>query len=78
MVVVGLLGVVIVQAGPETFVHAPVPSVGVFAAIVTEATEGAGQTVWSGPASGVVGMAELVIVKEEFVAEQPPPVTSHL
>ena len=48
-------GVVIVPpAGPEIFVHVPVPVIGVLPAMVTDVV--VEQMVWSGPAFDVVGV----------------------
>lgn len=53
---VGLLGVVTVPPAPLMMLHAPVPELGVLAARVALVP----QTVWSGPASAVVGVADTV------------------
>ncbi len=50
---VGLEGVVIDPPAPETMLQDPVPTVGVLPARVTEVA----QTVWSGPAFEVLGLA---------------------
>ena len=57
---VGLEGVVTVPPAPETMLHAPVPTTGVFAAKVAEVP----QTFWSGPAKAAVGFWLTVTVKE--------------
>jgi len=54
----GFVGEVIVPPAPETIVHKPVPTAGVFAASVVVPPH----TSWSGPASAVVGIWLNVIV----------------
>ena len=49
---VALLGVVTEPPAPETMLQAPVPTVGVLPAKVTDVA----QTFWSGPALAVVGL----------------------
>ena len=66
---VGELGVVIV-AVPETTLHVPVPTVGVFPAKVAVLTPQAG--FMSEPALAVVGAALTVIVPVAVTVPQPP------
>ena len=52
---VGLDDVVIVPPVPLTILHAPVPTVGVLPAKVTEVIPHVEDPVWSGPALAAVG-----------------------
>ena len=63
---VGLLGVVTVPPAPLMMLQLPVPTVAVFAANVALVP----QTVWSGPAFDVVGVATKVITTSSVEAVQ--------
>ena len=63
---VGLLVVVTEPPAPLMMLQAPVPTVGVFAAKVTDVPH----TVWSGPALAVVGPADMVITTSSVEAVQ--------
>ena len=56
-----LEGVVTVPPAPLTILHAPVPTVGAFAAKVTEVNPQVAELVWSGPALEAVGFRLKVI-----------------
>lgn len=66
MLVVGESELVIVPE-PEIRVHAPIPAVGVFAAIVAPELV---QTVWLGPAAAIEGIAFTVMVTFDVEEEQ--------
>ena len=69
---VGLVGVVTTPV-PAVTVHAPVPTVGAFAARVAVAE----QIVWSGPAAAAVGIGSLLMVIASALGGQVPLVIVH-